>query len=70
MNEANELDDEEESLHLQREVTFLRHLDQQQFFINLGRLGPSINVRIIRDDIQEKLAARLRKEASSISSPP
>ena len=70
IDEADAFEDEEEVLRLQREVAFLQHLDQQQYFVqDLGRLGPSINVRIIREDIQERLAAHLRNEAS-ISSPP
>ena len=68
IDEANELEDEQEELHLQREMAFLQHLDQQQYFIHLGRLGPSINVRKIRNDIQEQLAAHFRNEVSS--SPP
>ena len=56
-------------LHLQREVAFLQHLNQQQYFIHsIERLGPSIKVRKIRDDIQEKLAAHLRNEAFFSSS--
>ena len=56
-------------LHFQREITFLQQLDQQQYFVHdLKRLDSSINVRIIRENIQKKLVAHFRNEVFISSS--
>ena len=69
IDEAYAIENEKKVLHLQREVTFLQHLNQQQYFVNLRFLDPSINVKKIRDDIQKKLVEHLRNEVPT-SSPP